>query len=239
MNKIIFLLFFYCQSLYAQTTEPTIFCISKDFAVVDQKVDFTYYLIINKDNDTTYTHHYYYRNASLYMTNTFRDKDADTANGLFAWYNPLGFIDSLGNVYNNMKNGTWAYYDSYSAKPESAISLIQYSNGIRYSLPKVINTQDKFVAPSFKNWSSFLNNNLRYPETSMKNNSSGIIIVNFVVLPNGKVENVYVSKSVDYFLDNEAINVIKKTSGKWTPGMKNDIPTITYHSQSINFVIPN
>jgi len=61
----------------------------------------------------------------------------------------------------------------------------------------------------------FLKQNLVYPEYSKQNCISGTIQVSFNVDAAGKVHNVKVYKGMGLDLDDEAIRVIRLTSGKW------------------------
>ena len=54
----------------------------------------------------------------------------------------------------------------------------------------------------------------------------------------GIVSDIYLQKSTNYFLDKEAIRIIKLTSGKWSPGIQFNKKVKSYHQQSINFANP-
>ena len=63
----------------------------------------------------------------------------------------------------------------------------------------------------------FLINNLRYPGECAKAKIQGRVLVKFMVLKDGSVDNIEVVKSVHPLLDAEAIRVVKSFP-KWTPG---------------------
>lgn len=73
--------------------------------------------------------------------------------------------------------------------------------------------------PHFKGGDSelayFLKENLVYPEYSRQNCISGTIQVSFNVDGAGKLHNVKIYKGMGIDLDDEAIRVLKLTSGKW------------------------
>ena len=60
----------------------------------------------------------------------------------------------------------------------------------------------------------------RYPEIARKNGIQGRVIVGVVVDKNGSVTNLTILKSIDPYLDKEAIRVISSMP-KWTPGVQN------------------
>lgn len=88
--------------------------------------------------------------------------------------------------------------------------------------------------PQFKGGSSelsyFLSQNIIYPEYSKQNCISGTIQVSFNVDQSGKLYNVKIYKGLGIDLDDEAIRVVKLTSGKWKvpPG----------HNAAENIVLP-
>lgn len=64
--------------------------------------------------------------------------------------------------------------------------------------------------------SSFLSRNLIYPEYSKQNCISGTIQVSFNINQQGQLSNVKVYKGLGIDLDDEALRVVKLTSGNWT-----------------------
>jgi TonB family protein len=73
--------------------------------------------------------------------------------------------------------------------------------------------------PQFKGGSNalnyFLTQNLVYPEYSRQNCISGTIEVSFNIDKTGKLYHVKVYKGLGIDLDDEAVRVVKLTSGKW------------------------
>lgn len=63
--------------------------------------------------------------------------------------------------------------------------------------------------------SYFLKDNLVYPEYSRQNCISGTIQVSFNVDREGKLHHIKIYKGMGIDLDDEAIRVLKLTSGKW------------------------
>jgi len=76
---------------------------------------------------------------------------------------------------------------------------------------------------------NFLSQKIVYPEYAKQNCISGTIKVGFVVDENGKVINLKVIQGLGIDLDDEALRVVKLTSGKWV------IPT---NYQPLNIVLP-
>ncbi len=87
---------------------------------------------------------------------------------------------------------------------------------------------------------SFFENNLTYPEKAEENGTQGTIIVRFVVEKDGSVTDVKIvgKEFLGNGLEEEAIRVIKKTSGLWKPGEISGNPVRSYFRIPISFRIP-
>lgn len=80
-----------------------------------------------------------------------------------------------------------------------------------------------FYAGGEKELQKFVISNVKYPEECRKNKIEGLVIIDFTVTKNGKIENITVSKSVNPDLDNEALRVINLMTD-WIPGRLNNKP---------------
>jgi len=81
----------------------------------------------------------------------------------------------------------------------------------------------------FREWVA---KNLRYPENAAENGISGRVFVQFIVRPDGSVDEVKVLKGVSPELDAEAIRVIKASSADWKPGVQKG------HKVSVAYTFP-
>jgi len=86
--------------------------------------------------------------------------------------------------------------------------------------PTFVSTMPEFPGGNPKLF-DFLNSNIKYPEISVKNNSQGKVIIEFVVEKNGEISNIKVLKGVDPFIDAESIRVVNQMP-KWIPGKQLD-----------------
>jgi protein TonB len=80
----------------------------------------------------------------------------------------------------------------------------------------------------------FISKNLRYPEEAKKSGISGVVVVNFRINKEGKVENVKVAKGISVECDAEAIRITSLITG-WTQGMRQGKPVETMVSMPIEF----
>ncbi|HEY8782320.1 MAG TPA: TonB family protein [Mucilaginibacter sp.] len=84
----------------------------------------------------------------------------------------------------------------------------------------------------------FLNSHIRYPDAAKKNNTSGRVIVSFVVERDGSLTDVKVARGIGDGCDEEAVRLIK-SSPKWKPGIQNGKPVRVLYSIPIAFSLDN
>lgn len=82
---------------------------------------------------------------------------------------------------------------------------------------------------------SFLRSNINYPQVAMAQQIEGVVVVEFVIDENGKVSNAKVIKGLGGGCNEEALRVVKKTSGKWNPGVHNGEKYPSYFTLPITF----
>lgn len=70
---------------------------------------------------------------------------------------------------------------------------------------------------------TFIAQNMVYPVKAQENGVQGRVIISFVVETDGSIIDVKVARSVDPYLDREAMRVVKAMP-KWTPGKKDGKP---------------
>ncbi len=205
-----------------------------------------YILWIHQKEDSNWQWDYYYTWGPLIKSKSYADHDGKILNVKFYLYNDLGNLDSTGEFDHGKKNGSFYRLRSYTQ--DKIVMIMQYdyvndslvkiknlladSNKIKYN--DTIKEKESEYIGGLAEWRSYLKDNLQYPGRALDKNIHGIVDVRFVVNEEGNVEDVYILKSVEYSLDQESIRIIKN-SGKWHPGIKNDIPVKTYKIQPVNF----
>lgn len=65
----------------------------------------------------------------------------------------------------------------------------------------------------------YLRESIVYPESARKDETEGIVILSFVVEPDGSLSNIKVDSTVDPEIDKEAIRIVKNMP-RWKPGKK-------------------
>jgi len=80
----------------------------------------------------------------------------------------------------------------------------------------------------------FLQKNIRYPQIPQENGVQGRVIIQFVVNTDGTVVDPVVARSVDPYLDKEALRVIGLMP-KWKPGMQRNKPVRVKYTVPVVF----
>ena len=92
----------------------------------------------------------------------------------------------------------------------------------------ILDVKPQFMGGDTNAFSAWVNSQLQYPATAMKNGIQGMVTLKFTIEPDGKVTNVEVLRSVEKSLDKEAVRVVSK-SPRWTPGYLDGKPVrVTY-----------
>lgn len=95
-------------------------------------------------------------------------------------------------------------------------------------MPKYPGGHDKMIR--------FIQKNLCYPKTALKENVSGQVIIKFMVNCKGLVDSVQVIENVRKDLDDEALRVIRLMP-RWRPGKLGNKPIDVWYEIPINFAI--
>ena len=64
----------------------------------------------------------------------------------------------------------------------------------------------------------FILTNLEYPDLAKRQGLQGVVLLKFIVEPNGTVSNIMIEKEFNHLCTNEAIRLLRET--KWKPGTK-------------------
>lgn len=111
--------------------------------------------------------------------------------------------------------------------------LIQEIDPVPYQL---LTKKPSFNEGDFNSFTSWVNDNIQYPEDAKANGIEGRVVVQFIIDAKGQVKNVTVLRGVSKSIDQEAIRVISQ-SPLWTPAEQNGrrVPTSMIHP--VNFYI--
>ena len=81
---------------------------------------------------------------------------------------------------------------------------------------------------------AYLTKNIKYPPVCRENNIQGRVLIQFIVNRDGSIVDPEVVKSVNPYLDKEALRVIS-TMPKWSPGEQRGKPVRVKFTVPVNF----
>lgn len=140
--------------------------------------------------------------------------------------NNFAFVYEEGQVKNGLRDGEWKgdngdkdhhitfteSYDNGTLKTGSANHI--YEN-------KTYTYTSRDVMPQFTGglaaFGTYLSQNIHYPGASRFNRVQGKVIVSFVVLTDGKLDDFKIMRSPDMLMSKEAVRVLSE-SPAWVPG---------------------
>ena len=102
-----------------------------------------------------------------------------------------------------------------------------------YPLPGVFNYVDQMPSTDY-NIKIYLSENTHYPDSARVHNIEGRVVVKFVVDENGNVTDAKIIKSINKYLDDEALRVVNSMP-RWKPGKQNGKPVKVYFTLPIAF----
>lgn len=80
----------------------------------------------------------------------------------------------------------------------------------------------------------YLKKNIKYPKESLENGIQGRVIVQFIVNRDGKIVDPVITRSVDPFIDKEALRLVSNMP-KWEPGEQRGKPVRVKFTLPIQF----
>ena len=130
-------------------------------------------------------------------------------------------------IFPLVRTGLWKYYDPMFGGLRD--ERIYHDNQIitnKYWINDSIFIKDTErpveVVPTYKGgtpaMTTFIKNNLKYPDNAKRNGIQGRAIVRFIVTREGNLVGSEVINDVDSSLAEEAIRVVNLMQNKWTPG---------------------
>ena len=205
-----------------------------------------------KINDTLYEVNTYTIDGPRSTSIQYSDPKGEILNGRHITYDRKGYGLTVGNYAHGLKEGNWYVLTSKSRVLRTDIyhsgRLIRKIDSSEANEDKNISdtTGTRFTKVEVESefaggdsaWFQYLGANLRYPQHAVDKDIQGTPIVTFIVEKDGKVlpENIYLERSVEYTLDNEALKAIHN-SPDWSPAIQNGRKVRSWKKQPILFTL--
>lgn len=217
----------------------------KKAALIEQVIQF---------GDTLWEFNIYNQPGHCIRSIQCSDAEGNVFNGRFVSYSLFGTADTIGDCVKGSRSGQWGFYT-----PQGRLLGHQfYKNGellwtkdtlqIQHELDsvKALHADNSRTAKKLEfesnfpggamGWLQYLNKSLRYPDDAVNNRVQGTVIVDFLVDTTGHIpaSSVWVSRSIDFDLDEEAVRMILN-SPAWIPASRNGRLVKSYKRQPIVF----
>lgn len=132
--------------------------------------------------------------------------------------------------YEIWMNGTKLYTKSIDIKEKKEEKAILSDDQIH----EVAEQMPEFPNGGIAGAMQYLSRNIKYPTIALENGTQGRVVVQFVVNKDGSITDAKVIKSVDPYLDKEAIRVVTNMP-KWIPGKIGGKAVRVKYTLPINF----
>lgn len=181
----------------------------------------------------------FYKNGAIYELLNFVN---DTLEGVFFCYHDDGALKTKGYYKKSELNDSLiTFYKDGTIRRKDYYDRGELINGFCFSSLGAdtsyfpYETEAEFPGGT-SSLSSWIGENIVYPDEAIEFNDQGRVYISFVVEKNGWVSNVTVERGVALSLDKEAQRVVKSMPS-WKPGELDGYPIRTRCHLPINFVI--
>lgn len=83
---------------------------------------------------------------------------------------------------------------------------------------------------------AYIGQNIRYPQSALENEIQGTVLLRFVVLEDGRIGDVVITRGLDPACDKEAVRVVK-TLPNFNPGQLDGEPVKVWYTLPVRFLI--
>ena len=229
---------------FAQSKDESFYAFKEDWSAAPSIDKCTYFMHEIKKSDTEYTCRYYNKSGPMIKQETYKDDQLSIPHGRFCWYDEEGRLDSCGWVTNSKKDGNWYYYFGDSTK---FTYYDEYDNGKflgrhGHSKSDSLTIDSTQKEATFKNgnngWSKYLEANFIVPERLKTTLGAGRYTetICFTINKEGRPEDIYMAKSVEWSADAETIQLIEK-SPTWNPAVQKGKPVKYRQMQNIIYAV--
>lgn len=241
---LIVLSLFITAKSFSQEGREDVYALDENWK--DVKLEKAKYLVRSKKiNDTCWKWDFYNLIGPLIKTEYFKDEAGAIAHGSFSFYNLAGRIDSTCRYVDGLAHGTWNFYNEKGKimlqKNYQAGRLLEVKDVVKDTVKKSDGMTHVEVESEFPGglsaWGRHINKYLKYPERALNHRVEGQVSVVFIIDEEGKVGEPTIFRSVEFSLDDAALEIIRK-SPKWRPGIKDGVKVKTFKRQPINYALP-
>ncbi|MDO9373265.1 MAG: energy transducer TonB [Ferruginibacter sp.] len=208
--------------------------------VTDDSKTATSFIVVKQFPDNRFERLDYKKGGPMTKLRSFKGEELKVLDGRYFEYAANGTLILSGKYSDNKKNDYWRSYNDTG----KILSSIKYLND---SIVEVDDLNKKASSISYpdereaafpggqKAWVKYLQKKLGENNPADKSFHGGKVYVNFVVGTDGKVQELFVSKSVEFILDETSLEIIGKAPD-WIPAFQNGKTVRAYRRQPLTFI---
>ncbi len=184
----------------------------------------------------------YKMSSPLVKLRTYHDSNLTKLHGVYIEYFSNGDVQVRGSYQNDLKDREWYYYndtgkhirtETFEAgkllKTENPDTIAKKKDSIVYK-----DEREADLKGGRKAWIKYLQEHLN-SNVALQSARGGQVRVQFRVTKEGGLADIYLKKSVEFVLDEEALRVVRN-SPKWIPAFQNGKPLNAYRVQPLTFI---
>ncbi len=233
----------FCFTVYSVTAQKIVNVVLVSTNGITEDIKEATSFIVVKKYPNNFIRLDYKKSAPLVKARTYSDSSLTVLEGKYYEYAPDGSLAKSGYYGNNLKEKDWFYYNDtgkviLKEKCENGFLV----NTINPDTVKKDSVSDKLQdgekEATYKNsvteWTKYLGKTLD-ADVAAKSKKGGTVRVGFTVNTDGKCVDVFMRKSVEFILDEEALRVIEN-SPLWNPAIQKGKKVNAYRIQPISFM---
>ena len=214
-----------------------------DKGVTEDIREAKYFIVVKDYPNSIFERLEYKFGGPLQKLKTYKDSLLQMPDGRYIEYAANGTMYLKGMYTSGLKDKDWSYYND-----TGKVLLVQ-----KYQEGKLIGAENPDTVPSKprsdnvdggeidaafgggdRAWSQYIMKNLNADVTE-KSHKGGKVIVNFSIDTTGKMDNIFLGKSAEFVLDEEALRVVSRSPDAWKPAVQDGKHVRAYRRQPITF----
>ena len=236
---LLMILYFLPVALPAQQIVNLVL-VGKD-GVTDNIKKATSFILVKKYPGNVFERLDYNKGKPLTKLRTYNDSLLQSQEGAYLEYFPSGSLSVKGFFSKNLKEKDWYFYNDTGK--HILTETYREGNLIASKVPDTTQKKDSItykdereadMKGGIQTWLKYIRTHLN-ADVAHNSVKGGQVRVMFKINTEGKVADVYLKKSVEFVLDEEAIRAIS-ASPDWIPAFQNGHTVNAYRVQPVTFV---
>lgn len=200
----------------------------------------TSFVVVKEYPNARYERMDYNKGGPMMMLRTYKGSDLKILDGRYLQYAESGALELMGQYAENQKTGHWYSFNDTG----KVISKVLYDHDtlvldnedhVKDSVTSYPDEREASFPGGLSAWQKYIVRSLEKSKTAEKAFTEGKVYVSFKIDPEGYVQDVFVSRSVEFIIDEESVDIIKK-SPKWNPAFQNGKYVSAYRRQPVSFL---